>query len=231
MHLFLVRHGESYVNLADWDGGWLDTGLTDLGKRQAEAVAQWLHEHVAIDALYTSTMARARDTAAYLTAVTGLDAVPDDRLREFGNCYADGRPIPLDNGNAISYPDDWWGTERPNTRISTDGESWMLFRVRVSAFISEIVEKYRAREPQAAVVVVCHGGVIEAAFDHVFNIGEQRSIAIWIHNTGIMHLEYRGPSERDMWRLHAHNMAFHLLTDGGVWLGAGPILSHATRGA
>ncbi len=230
MHLFFVRHGESYVNLPDWDGGFVDAGLTDLGKQQSERVARWMAERLTIDALYTSTMVRARDTAQYIARVAGIEPQPDDRLREFGNCFADGRPVPLDDGARIEYPADWWGTQRPNTRIAPDGESWMLFRARVSAFIEAITDAYGTRDPQATVIAVCHGGVIEAAFDHVFNVGERRCVEIWNHNTGIMHLEYVVDASRDeVWRLHGHSMVYHLLDSDGAWYGAGPVLHHAER--
>lgn len=38
MHLYMIRHGQSHVNLPDWDGGF-DEGLTELGQRQAAAQA------------------------------------------------------------------------------------------------------------------------------------------------------------------------------------------------
>ena len=57
MHLYLIRHGQSYVNLKDWDGGNQDTGLTELGHRQAAALGAWLPgELPAVDVLYASTM-------------------------------------------------------------------------------------------------------------------------------------------------------------------------------
>lgn len=42
MHLYLIRHGQSFVNLEDWSGGNQDVGLTELGQRQAAALAAWL---------------------------------------------------------------------------------------------------------------------------------------------------------------------------------------------
>ncbi len=60
MHLYLIRHGQSFVNLKDWTDGNLDAGLTDLGKRQAAALAAWLPQRLPqIDSLYASTMSRA----------------------------------------------------------------------------------------------------------------------------------------------------------------------------
>ena len=140
MHLLLIRHGQSHVNLKDWDGGLIDTGLTPLGQQQSERLAQWMAAHVRADVLYTSTMARALETSAYLASALHLDPQPDDRLREFGNCYANGTPVPPE-AMPIRYAD-FWGSERPYTRISEQGESWLLFRVRVGWFIDDILTRH-----------------------------------------------------------------------------------------
>jgi len=228
VHLFLVRHGQSFVNLEDWDGGFVDAGLTELGQHQAELLGRWLAAQAHISALYTSTMARAAETAAYIAEATGIPATPDDRLREFGNCYADGSPVPPEK-MPIEYPEEWWGTERPNTRISPEGESWMLFRTRVSAFLAEIAARHAPEGAETVVVVVCHAGVIEAAFDHVFNVGEHRRSDVWTHNTGVTHFQYMPDSGREVWRLHAHSMVHHLVGDGGAWFGSAPLLRDASR--
>lgn len=221
MQLYLVRHGQSFVNLEDWEGGFVDAGLTALGEQQAQRLARWLAQYLRqVDVLYTSTMARALQTAEIVAAALGVRAIPDDRLREYGNCFADGSPVPPEQ-MPIRYPHGWWGTQRPNTRISPQGESWMLFRIRVSAFLTEIVERHSIDSPpDTTVVVVCHGGVIEAAFDHVFNIGECRRVEVWSHNTGIVHLEHLPESAREVWRLHAHSQVNHLVEPDGSWLGA-----------
>jgi hypothetical protein len=41
MHLYLIRHGQSYINLKEWQEGNVDAGLTELGQRQANALAAW----------------------------------------------------------------------------------------------------------------------------------------------------------------------------------------------
>lgn len=227
MHLLLIRHGQSFVNLEDWTGGFVDAGLTDLGKKQAKRLADWIAQNVHLDALYTSTMARTLETAAFLSAATGLTAQPDDRLREFGNCYANGLPVPAET-MPVEYAD-FWGTERPHSRISADGESWMLFRVRVSAFLDDLLERYARLEPAQIVAVVCHGGVIDAAFDHVFNVGPRRRVEIWTYNTGIVHWEYQPDSGRESWRLHAHNLVHHFMDCAEEWPGSSPIMRTPNR--
>jgi probable phosphoglycerate mutase len=227
LHLLLVRHGESFVNLEDWTEGFIDAGLTPLGKLQAEHVGRWMAENLRIDALYTSTMARTLETAVCLAKATGLVARPDHRLREFGNCYASGAPVPAE-AMPIPYPS-WWGTERPHIPIFEGGESWMLFRVRVGAFLAEILAEHGSAEPETAVVAVCHGGVIDATFDYIFNVGPQRPVEVWTHNTGIVHWEYTPSSVRERWRLHSHGLVHHLTDGMGEWLGSSPMLRGATR--
>ena len=60
MHLYLIRHGQSYVNLPDWSGVNADEPLTELGRQQAAALAAWLPQRLAqVNHIYASTMARA----------------------------------------------------------------------------------------------------------------------------------------------------------------------------
>lgn len=227
MHLLLIRHGQSYVNVDGWDGGWIDTGLTKLGQQQAVRLAEWLVKHARLDVIYSSTMARALETATYLTQATGLTARLDDRLREFGHCYADGTPVPPDE-MPIQYGD-FWGTMRPYTRINETGESWLLFRVRVGNFLDEIVQRYKKEDPNFTIAVVCHNGIVEASCDTLFNVGVERRAQIHIHHTGIVHWEYSPESGQEPWCLHAHGLAQHLVTRDGDWLGSAPLLRDAER--
>ena len=215
MHLYLIRHGQSHVNLPGWDGA-VDAGLTELGQRQAERAAAWLATHLTINALYTSTMRRAAETAAILAPALGLPVQPDDRLREIGNCWPDATAVNLET-EPPQYAD-YWASERPFSPIAPEGESWGDFVTRVGRFLSEVTARHPATEDR--VLVVCHGGVMNAALDIAFNVGHWRFVDAWVHNTGIIHFEYRAPAHRqEIWRLHGVNMAYHLLGDDGTLLG------------
>lgn len=207
MNLYMVRHGQSYVNLSDWQGH-LDAGLTELGHRQAAAVAFWLPRHLpAVDALYASTMQRARETAAPIAEAYGCEIRWDDRLREIGSNRFDHTPWSTED--MPSEYSEYWASERPfstTTPIVEGGETFMHFRTRVGLFIEEMVERHRDQ----VVVAVCHGGVVEAAFDHIFNIGPWRRCEIWNHNTGISRFQYVELPRRETWRLHWHNRMEHL---------------------
>jgi probable phosphoglycerate mutase len=63
------------------------------------------------------------------------------------------------------------------------------------------------------VAAVCHGGVVESVFDHIFNIGPWRRCEIWDHNTAVTYFEYLEQSGRELWRLHYHNRIDHIPLD------------------
>ncbi len=207
MNLIMIRHGQSYVNLKDWDGGNTDEGLTPLGQKQAAALAAWLPGEVKeFDALYSSSMQRARETAEPLSEVYDQPLIIEDRLREIGNNRLDHTAWPSDDLPEYS---DFWSSERPfsSTTPNRDmGESLMHFRVRVGNFIEELIDKHK----QQTILAVCHGGVIEMTFDHVFNIGPWRRCEVWSHNTGIARFELVDHPLRETWRLHYHSRIEHL---------------------
>lgn len=209
MHLYMIRHGQSYVNLPDWNSGNVDEGLTELGLQQAAALAQWLPTHLLqVDAIYASTMKRARETAAPLAAAYQVAVAWEDRLREIGNNRLDHSAWPADN-LPKEYAD-YWGSERPFSSITPKmegGESMMHVRIRVGAFIEELIE----RHPKENVIAVAHGGIIEMVYDHLFNIGPWRRCEIWTHNTGVTHFEYVAHPTRETWRLHYHSRTEHLI--------------------
>jgi probable phosphoglycerate mutase len=207
MQLYMIRHGQSYVNLKDWEGGNVDAGLTELGQQQAEALAEWLPTQLEeIDILYCSTMKRARETAEPLARVYNLTPQFDDRLREIGNNRFDHVPWPSDD---LPEYGQVWGSERPFHSITPEregGESLMHFRVRVGVFLEDLTDKH----PEQTVVVVCHGGVIETVYDHLFNIGPWRRCEVWSRNTSITRFEHVRHPNREVWRLHYHGRIEHL---------------------
>lgn len=209
MQLYMVRHGQSYVNLKEWSEGNKDTGLTELGHKQAAALGKWLPSEVKhIDAMYVSTMMRAQETAAYITkAYQGLTPIPEPRIREIGNNQLTKDPWPND---MLPEYGEYWGSERPFHSITPShpgGESLMHFRIRIGEFLEELAEKHE----KEIVVTVCHGGVIEMAFDHMFNIGPWRRAEVFTKNTGISRFDFGHTPHREFWRIYYHSRIDHLV--------------------
>lgn len=216
VHLYLMRHGQSHVNLTDLTAAHRDDPLTDIGREQAEAAGRYVASDVRPTRIYCSTVARAAETADFVTRATGLAATPDDRLREIGTASADASPIP--EAELVPYVPDMWGTLRPYEPVTPGGESWMQFRARVGSFIEFLLPaqdrrgdyEVAARTAGESVLIVCHAGVIEAVFEYVFEKGPWSVVAVMTNHTGLCHLEYHPMPFRPDWRLHGHNHLAHL---------------------
>ncbi len=91
--IYLIRHAQAQGNLLRLAQGHFDGQLTDKGRAQILA----LREHLAgatIDAVYSSDLSRARDTAAALSEPRGLPIHLREDLREIHLGWWEGLPWP-----------------------------------------------------------------------------------------------------------------------------------------
>jgi len=79
--VLLVRHAESLGNLSGQFQGQTDTPLSSKGRRQAERLAARLADQP-IQAVYTSDMSRAHETARPIAERTGAPLIAKQELRE-----------------------------------------------------------------------------------------------------------------------------------------------------
>lgn len=217
MHLYLVRHGQSHVNLGDLTLEHRDAPLTDLGQEQAARAGRWIRENIPVTDFHASTVARTMQTAEIISDAIGLRPTWSDGLREIGTCRADGSAVPA--AEFEPFTPELWGTLDPYTPVTATGESWMQFRSRVGAFLESIVpaaRRNRFGEPSAdatgsrRVLIVAHAGVIEAVFEYIFEKGPWSVVAVETHHTGITHIEHHPLPNRPDWWLHYHNLTHHL---------------------
>lgn len=87
--LYLVRHGESVWNIDQRLTGSSDIALSDLGRRQADALAPWLHDQQ-FHSVWSSPLERARETAE--RAWKRPFAI-DPRIQEFNFGIFEGKPL------------------------------------------------------------------------------------------------------------------------------------------
>lgn len=154
MELLLIRHALPVrVDQGSVEGP-ADPALSSLGLTQADVLADWLdHEHV--DALWSSPMRRARETAAPVAARLGLDITFDEGLAEFDKDAASY--IPIEELKAAGDPR--WN------EVPEQPEHFM-------AVVVETVERIVAAHPGQRVAIVCHGGVVNAYAGHVLGIDD-----------------------------------------------------------
>src|SRR3989454_11493533 len=80
-HVLLIRHGQSEGNAEGRFGGHTDTPLSARGRQQAEATARALASEK-FDAIYSSDLHRAIETASPLVKLTGVTLNTTEALRE-----------------------------------------------------------------------------------------------------------------------------------------------------
>jgi broad specificity phosphatase PhoE len=151
--LLLARHGESDWNRSKRWQGFADRPLTDLGRRQAVELAARL-EDTELDAVYSSDLRRARDTADAVARGKGLEVRTTRDLREVDvgswsgltRAEAEGQ-FPEAYGRWLQGGEGW-----------DDGETYEELGERVVGAIREIAKQHEGER----VLVVAHGGTIRA---------------------------------------------------------------------
>ena len=188
MRLLLIRHGQTPGNVL----GQLDTahpgpGLTDLGERQAAALARSLANEQ-IGSLYASTLIRTQITARPLAARRGLDVGILAGLREI---EAGSLEKLTDRKSHLRY----FGTVAAWTAGDLDrrmpaGPSGHDFFDRFDAAIARIAAEAAGAPDSGAVAVVSHGAAIRVwAGLRAVNVDPDFAVRHVIANTGIVALE------------------------------------------
>ncbi len=156
MELLIVRHGESVANAEGRMQGQRDYPLSEAGQKQAAVLGRFLAKAgFKVDAVYTSPLTRAKETAQALTTALGL---PDAELApELSELHAGGLQGLTHAEIAESYPG---FMQRGLTGLGDfseyGGESYDDVQVR----IRRLLERWHARhrEPAHRILAVAHGG-------------------------------------------------------------------------
>ena len=152
--VYLARHGESDWNAESRFQGHSDRPLTSLGRQQAETLADELAATAALDAIYSSPLRRAFDTAVAVGDRLGLEPVAVTDLREVDV----GGWTGLSRAEVQERFPDAFARWLDGGEGWTDGESYAEMSARVLAAILRIA----AAHPGRPVLVVSHGGPIRA---------------------------------------------------------------------
>jgi probable phosphoglycerate mutase len=178
--ILLARHGETDDNVPPARvQGRRDVPLNERGREQARRLAVAAARE-SPRALWTSGLARARETAAIVAAELGLDPRVDERLRESDRGDWEGRRV-----DAIEReePELWASYRRAGESFRfPGGESLGEHLARVSAALDDIA----AAELPA--LVVCHGGTIRCAFARTNPRGLDAFHELDVPNAEIMRL-------------------------------------------
>lgn len=203
MILYCVRHGESTYNSEGRVQGQSDVPLSPLGLRQGAAVAETLRT-MGIEAVFTSPLRRAYQTAELAAAASRCPIFVDDGLKEIhAGIFQDQLRRDLE----AAWPDEyrrWTGGDMDYA--IPGGESRRQLAERGAAALRRI-----AAAPYQRAAVIAHGRLFVVAFSALMP-HEAHRIPRALQNASITTLE--ADAATGEFRLLSVNQTDHLQTVG-----------------
>ena len=181
----IIRHGYSKSNENGYFTGQTDVPLAELGKIQAEQTAQYLFNNFKIDAIYSSPLQRAYQTAVPLSRLFKLPIETVDNLKEInGGAWEEKTPKQI----LDLYKDDYtlWLKDIGVARC-TDGENMQEVQNRAANALRKIAQQ----QINKTVAVTTHAGVIRALqclWQHS-PLSKMKNIP-WVENTSFSVVTY-----------------------------------------
>ena len=169
MDLYIIRHGETRLNVGKCLQGWIDEPLNENGRELAAVTGRGLKD-IRFDAAFSSPLKRAYDTAKLLldeNEVSGrIEIKTDDRLKELSwgswdglGCGADNYELPIDNFNDFyDKPYEFSGAQ--------DAETIPELVERLKSFYDELVNNRELAD--STVLISTHGCAMRALLHQVY---------------------------------------------------------------
>jgi broad specificity phosphatase PhoE len=186
LRLYIARHGETDWNVQHKLQGMTDIPLNENGRRQAAALAESL-TGVHLDAIYSSTLSRSRDTARTV-AGTSMTVKSLDGLRErnYGHFQggSDADPEYVKRMNA-------W-----DDRLD-DGESLNQLLARARDSLAQI----RREHPAGNVLIVAHRITNQMILRALLDLTPEQTVKIAQDNDEVYLVEFDPEAKPRLWKL------------------------------
>jgi broad specificity phosphatase PhoE len=162
--LMFIRNGETDWNLVGRWQGWVAAPLNDLGRMQAQRLANFIR-NIGLNTVYSSDNRRAAETASVLGNALGYAPILDARLRERRVGIWQGLILPEIRA---WYPDEYASlTADPDGYVIPDGESIDQVKARASHALNDVIQRAEADSAQVTVAMVSHTTAIRAMLDEL----------------------------------------------------------------
>ena len=169
--IYIVRHGESLGNATRRMLGHTDLDLSEHGYKQAKCTAKELR-NIEFDAIYSSDLLRAFNTAKAHADLRGVNVIPEKGLRELYLGTWEGLFVDdIIEKWGDAFEKDWHNGF--GTFVFPEGEAVMDGGRRFHKTISEIAQKH----PDRTILVAAHAGVIRAFWSIICGIKPENIVA------------------------------------------------------
>ena len=185
--LYLIRHGETDYNNALRFQGQTDIPLNQKGIEQAEKAAEFFRD-IPLQAIYTSTLIRAKTTAEIIAGVKGMEVQETDALREMSfGIWENMNSKDIQKKYAKEWKDFF---ASPARTTIPQGESMLAVQKRAYPTVQEILDRY----PEGDVAFVAHGGIIRVLMCTMLGLDLNRAWHLHVGNASITCFYYWGRS-------------------------------------
>ena len=171
--LFLVRHGENVANITkEFSHRLVDYDLTDKGRLQASQTAEYFRDtlNMPIDAIYSSPLKRAMQTADYISSVVGVPYEVLENFREINVGDLEKQPPTQESWDTYFRVSDAWYDRRMNVPFP-GGETYQSLYHR---FISGLKQATANRSDQN-IIVVAHAGIFTFGIMELFAVEDRKA--------------------------------------------------------
>jgi broad specificity phosphatase PhoE len=159
--VYLIRHGETEWNIIGRWQGILDVELNEVGREQAQKLAEEA-KNTGIEAIYSSDLSRAAETAQALATPLGLTPILDLRLRELDIGVFQGLK---EAEIKQKYPEEFAAfLANPLEYRLPEGESRMDLQARVFALWKELLSSSQHQ----TIALVSHNGTLKMLLSALF---------------------------------------------------------------
>ncbi len=192
LRIYLARHGETDWNRDHRLQGDTDIPLNSTGRQQAAKLAERL-KGVHLDAVYSSTLSRSRDTAEIVRGEVPLNSLAglrERRIGKFEGKYLDKR---IDPETAQEYPR---RSRDPDDELD-GGESLNQFYDRVRTTFEEIRRQHRS----GAILIVAHAITNQMILRAVFGLTLEQTTSIRQANDELYMIELDTGNPPRLWKL------------------------------
>jgi probable phosphoglycerate mutase len=153
--VLLVRHGQTATTGTVLPGRAKGLRLAEVGRQQAQSVADRVRAMKSIDAVYASPLERTRETAAPIAKARGLKVTSERGLLECDFGEWTGREL-----KALMKLPEWSTVQRyPSGFRFPGGESFSEMQARITGTVAELCARHRG----GTIVCVSHADPIKAA--------------------------------------------------------------------
>lgn len=165
MEIYVVRHGQTIVNVKNLVNSINRIGLNKTGKREASIAAEQMKD-VKIDLIYCSPLRRTRQTCKIINK-NKIKVLYDKRIIE-----RNSRSMQFEKVQKLDL-NEWYNVNKTILYKNSEGFKCVLDRVK------EFLEEMKSKYPNKSILIVTHGDICKAIYSYLNNITEAEEIKLF----------------------------------------------------